>query len=377
MLTIINNYTTIFDKLLDIINWNILEISAYKLNVDYNIVSNHLKALIYFHLAKLDSLRDIDDFMQSDSKLKESIRSVSLGTLSNYNNYIDYNVFVPVLNDLISNALEQLPISERIKKFGDVKLIDSSTIGMVKTYFEWAEFRSTKAGIKLHTKFDLGKGIPELIVVSNAKSHDRAMMDDLITENNCIYVFDKGYIDYKKFDEFSDKGIQFITRLKDNAAITEESNLKITYSDEMLLDDSINIIEDTICYLGTEGINMTKNKYRIISILDSEGQILTFITNIFEYSSEDISWLYKKRWEIELFFKWIKQNLKIKKFIGHSLNAVMMQIITALITFIVIRLIQDISKTAYGLLKIKRLIKHSITKLVDDTIFSWLRWLSG
>lgn len=371
------HYTTIFDKLLDIINYKTLEVSAYKLNIDYNIALNHLKALIYFHLAKLDSLRDIDDFMQSDSKLKESIRSVSLGTLSNYNNNIDYNVFVPVLNELIYNALEQIPISEKIKRFWNVKLIDSSTIGMVKTYFEWAEFRSTKAGIKLHTKFDLGKGVPELIVVSNAKFHDRSKMDDLITENNCIYIFDKGYIDYKKFDEFSSKGIGFITRLKDNATITQETNLKITYSDEMLLDDSINIIEDTICYLGTEDINMTKSRYRIISIVDSEGQILTFITNIFEYSSEDISWLYKKRWEIELFFKWIKQNLKIKKFIGHSLNAVMMQIITALITFIVIRLVQNIAKTSHGLLKIKRLIKHSLTKLVDDTIFSWSRWLGG
>lgn len=139
------NYTTIFDKLLDIINWNTLEISAYKLNIDYNIAVNHLKALLYFYLAKLDSLRDIDDFMQSDSKLKESIKSVSLGMLSNYNNHIDYNVYVPVLNELISNALEQLPVSERIKRFGDVKLIDSSTISMAKTYFEWAEIRSTKA----------------------------------------------------------------------------------------------------------------------------------------------------------------------------------------------------------------------------------------
>lgn len=122
---------------------------------------------------------------------------------------------------------------------------------------------------------------------------------------------------------------------------------------------------------------MTKNQYRVITVVDSEGRILTFVTNIFEYSSEDISWLYKKRWEIELFFKWLKQNLKIEKFIGHSLNAVMMQIITALITFIVIRLVQNIAKTSHGLLKIKRLIKHSLTKLVDDTIFSWSRWLGG
>lgn len=117
----------------------------------------------------------------------------------------------------------------------------------------------------------------------------------------------------------------------------------------MLLDDSINIIEDITCYLGTKDINMTKEKYRVITVVDSESKILTFVTNIFEYTSEDISWLYKKRWEIELFFKWIKQNLKIKKFTGHSLNAVMMQIVSAIITFIIVKLIQGVSKTGHGL----------------------------
>ncbi|WP_246615335.1 DUF4372 domain-containing protein [Clostridium thailandense] len=129
------NYITIFEKLLDIINWNTLKKSAYKLDVDYNIASNHLKTYLYFHLAKLDSLRDIDDFMQSDSKLKESIKSVSLGMLSNYNNYIDYNIYIPILNELISNALEQLPVNEKIKKFGTIKLIDSSTISMGENLF--------------------------------------------------------------------------------------------------------------------------------------------------------------------------------------------------------------------------------------------------
>lgn len=141
-------------------------------------------------------------------------------------------------------------------------------------------------------------------------------------------MFNKAYVDYKKFDEFSSKDISFITRLKDNAAITEVNNLEITYPETMLLDDSINIVEDIICYLGTKDINMTDKQYRVISVVDSCDRILTFVTNIFEYTSEDIAWLYKKRWEIELFFKWIKQNLKIKKFIGNSSNAVMMQIIS-------------------------------------------------
>jgi hypothetical protein len=370
-----DNYITIFEKLLDIINWDTLKISTYKLDIDYNIASNHLKTLLYFHLAKLDSLRDIHDFMQSDSILKESIKSVSLGMLSKYNNNIDYNVYIPVLNELISNALKELPVSEKLKKFGTIKLIDSSTITMGKTYFEWAEFRSTKAGIKLHTKFSLDKGIPELIVVSNAKSHDKIKMKELITEDNCIYIFDKGYVDYKIFDEFSSKGTRFITRLKDNAAITEVTNLEVTYSETTLLDDSINIIQDVICYLGTKDINITEKQYRVISVIDSDGKILTFVTNIFEYTSEEIAWLYKKRWEIELFFKWIKQNLKIKRFIGCSLNAVMMQVISAIITFIILKLIQEITKTPFGLLKIKRLIKHSLTKLVLNSSFSWIKWL--
>ena len=372
-----NNYITIFEKLLDMINWNTLKKSTYKLDIDYNIASNHLKAHLYFHLAKLDSLRDINDFMHSDSKLKEFIRSVSLGTLSNYNNHIDYNAYVPVMNELISSALDNLPVSKKFKEFGNIKLIDSSTISMVKTYFEWAEFRSTKAGIKLHTKYDLNKGVPELIIVSGAKSHDKTKMKELITEKGCIYVFDKGYVDYKEFDNFTSKNIKFITRLKDNAALTEVESLDITYSETMLLDDSINIIEDTICYLGTKDINITKNKYRVVSVVDADRKILTFVTNIFEYTSEDIAWLYKKRWEIELFFKWIKQNLKIKNFIGHSLNAVMIQIVSATITFIVLKLIQDISKTTLGLLTVKRLIKHSLTKLVDISLFCWSKWLGS
>ncbi|MCY6959571.1 IS4 family transposase [Clostridium brassicae] len=234
---------------------------------------------------------------------------------------------------------------------------------MAKTYFQWAEFRSTKAGIKLHTKFNLSKGVPELIIVSNAKPHDRTKMKELITENNCIYVFDKGYAVFKKFDEFSNKGIRFITRLKDNAAITEVSKLEITYSDVTLLDDSINIIEDIVCYLGTEDINMTKNQYRVITVVDSEGQILTFVTNILQYTSEDIAWLYKKHWDIELFFKWIKQNLKIKRFIGHSLNAVMMQIVSAIITFIIAKTNTRRNQNSLRLIKNKEINKTLTCKI--------------
>lgn len=371
------NYIKIFDEFIDIIDWNTLKISTYKLNINYSIAQNHLKTLIYFHLAELNSLRDINDFMQSNSDLKETIKGVSLGSLSNYNNQVNFNAFIPVMQNMINQALKNITVSQRMKEFGNVKLIDSSTISMAMTYFKWAEFRSTKAGIKLNTKFDLGKGIPETILVSNAKVHDIDKIDGLTQDSNCIYVFDKGYIDYKKFDSFTSQNKQFVTRLKDNAVVSKIKDLKVSHAQEPLLDSNTQIISDKIVYLGNSHINKTKKQYRIVKIIDSKGKELNFVTNIMHLTSEEVAWLYKKRWEIELFFKWIKQHLKIKKFIGHSLNAVMIQIITAIITFITLRLIQSEAVRPYGLLKIKRLIKHSLTKLIDPIKFKWEVWLSG
>ncbi|WIV13241.1 IS4 family transposase [Proteiniborus sp. MB09-C3] len=237
-----NNYITIFEELLDIINWNLLKQSTYKLNTDYFAAQNHLKALIYFHIAKLDSLRDLHNFMQSDSDIKEIIQGVSLGSLSNYNNNIKFEAYMPIMNEVIKKAMILLPINKDFQIPYPVKLIDSSTVGMTLTYFKWAEFRSTKAGIKLHTKYDLGRGIPEVIVVSNAKHHDKSKMNQLMTDKNCIYVCDKGYVDYKKFDQFTNDEKLFVTRLKDNAVVEEVENLKVSHCDIPLLDKNITIV---------------------------------------------------------------------------------------------------------------------------------------
>lgn len=377
MLIIKYNYTLLFQELLDLIDWDILKKFAYKLNIDYLIIENHLKSLIYFHISELDSLRDISDFMKSPSDLKKLIKGVSLGSLSNYNNKIDYEVLLPVMNDIILKALISIPVNERIKKFGSVKLIDSTTVSMGMTYFNWAKFRSTKAGIKVHTKFDLGKNIPETIIVTNAKVHDKNKLEELMSEENCIYIYDRAYVDYKQSDHYTKTKRFFISRLKKNAITDEVENLEITRCEEKLLDDNVKIVYDKVVYLGNESSYKTTEKYRIIQVLDKDNNELVFITNIFYLSTEEIAWLYKKRWEIELFFKWIKQKLKIKKFIGNSLNAVMMQIISAIITFVILRLIQTEVNSAYGLTTIKRIIKHSLTNKINIKEFSWVVFLSS
>jgi IS4 transposase len=262
-----------------------------------------------------------------------------------------------------------------MKKFGPVKLIDSTTISMCLKYFSWALFRKNKAGVKIHTKFDLTKGIPQLFIVTNAEEHDRTQMDALMNEKYCIYVFDKGYIDYKKFDEFTKAEKSFITRLKDNAVTKEIEFLKITHSEDKLLSKDIKLISDKLMKLGNIYTYQTKKCYRVIKLIDDKGKELTFVTNILDLSTEEIAWLYKKRWEIELFFKWIKQNLKFKKLIGHTFNAVMIQIITGIMTFIMLKLVHESCNKAYGLIKIKRKIRECISQMIIMNLFTWYHWL--
>ncbi|HIG0362431.1 MULTISPECIES: hypothetical protein [Clostridium] len=173
----IDNYNMLFQKFIDLIDWKSLKIASFKLNIDYLTIENHLKTLIYFQIAELDYLRDIHKFMQSKSDLTQIIKGVNLGSLSNYNNKINYTVLLPVINSILIKSFISIPANKRIEKFGSVKLIDSSTISTCITYFKWAEFRASKAGIKVHTKFDLGKGIP----VTNAKEHDKSALEELIT----------------------------------------------------------------------------------------------------------------------------------------------------------------------------------------------------
>ncbi len=290
--------------------------------------------MIYFHVCEPDGLRYLNQC--TFENLNHIIPKISLGTLSNHNNSRDYKVFLLVMNGLIKRVLATLTKDERLKKFGTTKMIDSTTISMCLTFLNWAEFRSTKAGIKMRTSIDGATDIPDRIIFSNAKCHDRTKMGDLMTDKETIYICDKGYIDYDRFNDYSSKGIYFVSRLKDNVSINEIEELPITYSDEEdgLLPKVTSIVFDKKVPLGNAYINLTKKTYRIIRVNDSSGKELTFITKLMKFSSEEITWLYKCRWDIELFFKWIKQHCKIKTLIGHSENAVRFQMITGIITYL-------------------------------------------
>lgn len=375
------DYITLFHKFIDFINWKTLQYSTFKLNTDYKVskffTKNHLESMIYFHIAEHKGLRDLNDSVSLSPRLKLLVKSVSLGTLSRHNNNRNYEVFVPVMLELISKAFNSIPANEALKKFGPIKLIDSTTISMCLTFYQWALFRKKKAGVKIHTKFDLDKGLPECFIVTNAKSHDRTKMEELMNEKNCIYIFDKAYVDYKKYDKFTLQDKYFVSRLKDNAIVNNIEELKVTYAETKLLDDKTKIIFDQVVQLGSDPTYKTQKSYRLIKIIDSKNKELVFVTNIFDLSSEEIAWLYKKRWEIELFFKWIKQNLRFKIPIGHSLNAIMIQIITGIMTFVMLKLVEKSAPAAYGLIQIKRKIKQCLNDNVNGYSFEWKLWFES
>ncbi|MEG1636829.1 MAG: IS4 family transposase, partial [Cellulosilyticaceae bacterium] len=363
-----NNYITLFEKFIGLIDWKLLQACAIKHNTDFKTRSffthEHLASMIYFHVCEHDSLRHLNQSIQDN--LSHILPYVSNSTLSHHNNNRDYKVFIPVMEKLIKTALQTLTKDERLAKFGTTKMIDSTTVSMCLTFFEWAKFRSTKSGFKMHTSIDGATGIPDKIIFSNAACHDRTKMDELMTDKETIYICDKGYIDYERFDKYTAGGIYFISRLKDNAKITIVEELPITYSDEKdgLLSKESTIVFDKKVRLGSEYINQTKKTYRIVKITDPTGKELTFVTNVMQFASEEIAWLYKRRWDIELFFKWIKQHCKIKNLIGHSENAVRLQMITGIITYLLFRLTWEIVPQVKSLIVLKRKIENLLLKHV-------------
>ena len=198
---------------------------------------------------------------------------------------------------------------------------------------------------------------PERINIVKGNINDSKCIDNMFRYKDCIYVFDRGYFYYRWCDQLTESGFKFVTRGVKNSIVMEEK----------FLDSNINKdIYDTEVIMGsTPGGNLTFNKYREIMCFYDNDEVITFITNIFDLSKEDIINIYKKRWEIELFFKWIKQNLRIKKFIGYNENAVRIQIFSALITYMLIYLFckKQNLEVKYNILILTRIIRSNLLEI--------------
>lgn len=292
-------------------------------------VSKFISLMIYAQLFEFESLRALSEELRSSSALQDALqmKSISHSQISRKLRDLNPQTIEAMFKQAMKEANVLLKPHVIKSTIGNLYLIDSSTISMSFTQYPWASFRKTKSGIKLHLrlKFVDGISIPDKAIITNARPADRKQMDQLvILEEGAINVFDRAYVDYKKFDSYCKLDIRFVTRSKSNSSFNvietfETATNSVVKSDEKVI-------------LGS-GTAIMQSALRLIKTTDITGKPLTILTNVFTKTAEEIADIYRLRWKIELFFKWMKQHLRIKTFYGKSSNAVVNQIYIALITY--------------------------------------------
>ena len=285
---------------------------------------------------------------------------VSVSTLTRANANRSYLIYEQLAVQLIQEAKElyvdndalELPLK------GSVFAIDSTIIDLCLSAFFWASFRTDKGGIKLHTQLDLKTSIPEFILFSNASIHDVNILEYIHFEPGSFYIMDKAYVDFDQFYNIHQRGAYFVTRAR------TDSNFRRLYSNPK--EKSLGIIYDQIIRFNNYRANrdypdkMRRIRFRSEDYPDD----LIFLTNNFELNASLIANLYKHRWKVELFFKWIKQHLKIKSFWGFSENAVKTQIWIAVSVYVLVAILKKKYQLSQSLYEILQILSISILEKV-------------
>ena len=298
------------------------------------------------------SLREISSKF-NDERFSQAInvKSFSSSQVSRRLRSLPLEATQLLLKNLIRETGKKIGFSKISSKLGRIHLIDSTTISLCISQYAWAEFRKTKAGVKLHVrlKFEKDDAIPDKAIITPAKPADKTQMDNLVVEEKgALNVFDRGYLDYEKFDDYCENGIEFVTRLIKNAIV------KVIK--ELPLDQEGVIQKHQLIYLGTSTKKM-KHPLRLIETEDTQGRKIVIVSNNFEFTPEELGDIYRYRWQIELFFKWIKQHMHVKKFYGLSDQAVENQLLIALMTYCLLMLLKQEARFNDSLLEIQRLLK--------------------
>jgi hypothetical protein len=290
---------------------------------------------------------------------------VTKSNLAKANKNMDWRIYASFAYELIEQARKVcIPDEDFAVAFdGPIFAFDSTTIDLCLSVFWWAPFRKAKAGIKLHTLYDVKTSIPTMILISDALTHDVNALDWLDYEKGGFYIFDRGYVDFKRLHRIHEEKAFFIVRAK--------TNLKFNRMYSLPYDKKSNICSDQIGILPNFYSSIDyPDKIRRVKFFDEENRkYIVVLTNNFILKAEDIALLYRYRWKVELFFRWIKQHLKIKSFWGTSLNAVKIQIYIAIITYTLVSIIKSklrLEKSTYEILQILSF------SLIDKTLINEL-----
>ena len=291
-------------------------------------------AMAFAQVTFRESLTDIEICLRSrrDQLYHLGFRSsVSHSTLADANSSRDWRIYAELAQGLIRRARKLYAHdSLGIELDQTVYALDSTTIDLCLALFPWARFRSTKAAVKLHTLLDLRGPIPTMIAISDGKQADVRILDELIPEPGAFYVMDRGYVDFQRLYHFVLASAFFVTRTK--------AGIRLNRLESRPVDRSTGLRSDHIVWLTQpQSVAHYPDRLRRVSYRDPEdGKVLVFLTNNFDLPALVIAQLYKLRWRVELFFKWIKQNLRIKHFFGTSDNAVKTQVWIAVCVYVLI-----------------------------------------
>lgn len=352
-----NNGKYVFSQLVEFLPKRVFEWIVMKYQGDKYIKSfscwNQLLIMMYGQLSGCESLRELICIVNAHSPKSYHLgfgkSVITRSNLSKANANRDSKIFEEFANKLISIA-QGKRITRDFVIDGRFYAFDSTTIDLCMNLFWWANFRKTKAGIKLHTLYDVVTQIPTFIHITEAKVHDMNAMDEIPYEPNAWYIFDRGYFDLARLFTVNLIGSNFVIR--------ERGRLQYDIIEgEDLLECSDNVVKDqTIRLTGQQ----TARKYpsplrRIVYYSTEHKRTFTYLTNRFEISAQHIALLYKNRWQVELFFKWIKQHLHIKSFWGVTENAVRIQIFTAIATYCLVAIIEhdlQLNRSTFDVLRI-------------------------
>ena len=321
---------------------------------------NQLAVMMFGQLSNRESLRDLVLATQAHANKAFRLgfgKAVTKSNLSKANNNRDYRIFAEFAYRVMSEA-RQCRATEIFKLGGKVYAFDSSTIDLCLSVFGWALFRKRKGGIKLHTLYDIETQIPTFFHITPARIHDTRAMDAIPYEENSFYIFDRAYNDFGRLFTINGVGAYFVVRGKKN------NDFKPMRWKRRL---PAGVMSDAVGYMAGQ-LTMSKypEKIRRILYLDPEsGRTFIFFTNALDISPLKIAELYHNRWQIELFFKWLKQHLKVKKFWGVSENAVRIQIYTAVTAYCMMAIVQkkmDVQRSIYEMLQ---LVSVSLTDTVE------------
>jgi hypothetical protein len=319
-------------------------------------------AMSFAQITCRDSLADMEVCLRSrqDQLYRLGFRStIAHSTLADANCSRDWRIYHDLAQGLIARA-RRLYACE---SFGaeleqTVYALDSTTIDLCLSLFPWARFRSTRAAVKLHTLLDLRGPIPTMISITEGKHADVRILDELILEPGAFYVMDRGYVDFARLHRFVLAGAFFVTRAK--------AGLRVNRLQSRPVDQSAGVRSDQAVWLTLpKSIEHYPDRFRRVSYRDPEsGKALVFLTNNFDLPALTIARLYKCRWRVELFFKWIKQNLRIKHFFGTTENAVKTQVWIAICVYVLVAIVRKELRLELSLSQILQVLSVNVFEQV-------------